>query len=387
MTGARRAGVLLCVLALGACAFGETVEGGRTERRAPARPGAAVPVVPAAPASPWDEAGSAALRSGLMVPHTLTERLYFPADEPFAAAYGFQLRRGQAVRLSVEDVDGSGALQADMFEVVTPGMYRPVRTVEERAGEITYAAAWTGEHVLRLRPPPGGSGEYVIRIEGEAPLRFPVDDGNATINSVFGDPRDGGVRDHTGVDIFADRGTPVVAAGNGTVTAVQNTPVGGLVIWMTDSERGLTYYYAHLDTQLAVRGQTVRAGDVIGTVGNSGNASGTRPHLHFAVYLPGTIPIDPAPMLVASQPAGQPMPTDRLEAPPAGGRWMRVSGDRVRLRAAPSVGGVILREMAAGTAVRVVGSTGDWLRVLLRDGTTGFMASGYTAPLPAATAR
>lgn len=135
-------------------------------------------------------------------------------------------------------------------------------------------------------------------------LSFPVAMPGAAIASVFGDPRDGGAREHHGVDIFAPRGTPVVAAGDGRVTDVRNTPVGGLVIWMEDFDRGLIYYYAHLEEQYVRRGQIISAGDTIGAVGNSGNARGVNPHLHFGVYLPGTIAVDPAPMLGAPPAAG-----------------------------------------------------------------------------------
>lgn len=90
---------------------------------------------------------------------------------------------------------------------------------------------------------------------------------------------------HEGTDIFADFGTPIVASGGGTVLGMGVTPIGGFSIWVAgDDAAGL--YYAHLLSfaeGLQV-GQRVESGTVIGYVGNSGNAAGTPPHLHFEIH-------------------------------------------------------------------------------------------------------
>ncbi|MBT9557222.1 MAG: peptidoglycan DD-metalloendopeptidase family protein [Myxococcales bacterium] len=105
--------------------------------------------------------------------------------------------------------------------------------------------------------------------------------------------------EHYGNDIFAAKGTPLVACVAGTLIEKATTTIGGNVVTIKDA-CGWYYYYAHMNTfaaGLAV-GQTVKAGDPLGTVGNTGNASGTSPHLHFSVY-PGTYTagIDPFPLL------------------------------------------------------------------------------------------
>lgn len=400
--GERRVGIvrlLLAVVALAGCSMGERVEvsGTSTPRDAKGRVTAAADGVDAGTRRAWEDAGRAALGAGLFVPHTFTERLRFPDDMPFAAAYRFDLRRGQSLSLRLTDLDGNGALETELFEMISADMYRPVRSARDGTGVLRYTAVWTGPHLLRVRPRAGVSGLYDVHVTGEAPITFPVALAGAGIASVFGDVRDGGARDHHGVDIFAPRGTAVVAAGGGSVTAVQHTPVGGRVIWQEDPTRGVAYYYAHLEDQHVVTGQRVEAGDTIGTVGNTGNASGTRPHLHFGVYLPGTIPIDPAPMLVgAVQPpdaaesggngsaggplgAGAPLHDELLLR----GGLARVTGSGVRLRSAPSTSGAVIAELRASAPVRVVGGINGWRRVILEDGTTGFIAARYTAVDPA----
>jgi murein DD-endopeptidase MepM/ murein hydrolase activator NlpD len=90
---------------------------------------------------------------------------------------------------------------------------------------------------------------------------------------------------HHGDDIFASLGAPVLAVAHGTVFSVGWNEVGGWRLWLRD-DRGWEYYYAHLSaySPLAVNGAVVNAGDVLGFVGNTGDAQGTPFHLHFEVH-------------------------------------------------------------------------------------------------------
>lgn len=109
----------------------------------------------------------------------------------------------------------------------------------------------------------------------------------------WGAPRHGG-RFHTGNDIFARRGTPVVANVSGTLQPVRGSLTG--IGYYLVGDDGTTYFGAHLDT-LRVGAGRVGAGAVIGTVGTTGNAKGTPPHLHFEVKPRGGRPVDPNPLL------------------------------------------------------------------------------------------
>lgn len=97
-------------------------------------------------------------------------------------------------------------------------------------------------------------------------------------------PRDGGRRLHKGIDIFARRGTAVVAVADGIISFIGTQPKGGQSIWLT-TESGTSFYYAHLDRWAPgiYEGMEVQAGDLLGFVGNSGNAKRTPAHLHFAI--------------------------------------------------------------------------------------------------------
>src|SRR5688572_13902938 len=113
---------------------------------------------------------------------------------------------------------------------------------------------------------------------------FPVSGYKSTIGSFWGDVRDAGKRKHEGIDIFAKKGTPVVAICDGFITSKANTPRGGKNLWLQPVGHVWSAYYAHLDQQLVKSGQFVRKGQIIGTVGNTGNARYTPPHLHFGIY-------------------------------------------------------------------------------------------------------
>src|SRR5690606_10039680 len=96
-------------------------------------------------------------------------------------------------------------------------------------------------------------------------LSFPVQgQSSQAVGSFFGDPRDGGKRAHRGIDIFAPKGTPVLAASDGVVGRVTHNRLGGKVVWLHNLKKRFTQYYAHLDSQAVRPGQRVTIGDTIG---------------------------------------------------------------------------------------------------------------------------
>jgi murein DD-endopeptidase MepM/ murein hydrolase activator NlpD len=117
---------------------------------------------------------------------------------------------------------------------------------------------------------------------------FPVSGVVEYVDS-WGAPRSGG-RSHKGTDIMAASGTPLVAVKDGVVTS-GSSRLGGITLWLETTD-GTRYYYAHLQS-IEIGSGTVVAGQVIGYVGSTGNAS--TPHLHFEIHRPGAV--DPYPEL------------------------------------------------------------------------------------------
>jgi peptidoglycan LD-endopeptidase LytH len=116
-----------------------------------------------------------------------------------------------------------------------------------------------------------------------------------------------GGRRHEAVDIMAPRGTPVLAAGDGTIVKLFLSRAGGNTIYQFDPTRTWCYYYAHLDRYAAgiQEGMAVRRGQTIAYAGSTGDAAAEAPHLHFAIFLLGPeghwwqgTPINPYPILL-----------------------------------------------------------------------------------------
>jgi murein DD-endopeptidase MepM/ murein hydrolase activator NlpD len=132
-------------------------------------------------------------------------------------------------------------------------------------------------------------------------FRFPVDNPHDFVDS-FGAPRLVGTPNqhwHEGVDIMAPRNTQLFACEAGTVIKVGTNSLGGLSLWIK-GQSGTSYYYAHLDhfADGVVPGLQVTAGQLVGFVGNTGDAAGGPTHLHFEVHPGGGKAVDPYPLLV-----------------------------------------------------------------------------------------
>lgn len=245
-----------------------------------------------------------------------------------AAAY--VVGAGPAVRFPT-DVD----VPAEANRVVLPGavseadraLAEKYRTEHEglsaqarKATEVVAAAEMRADTARRAV---AAGEERLASIEAalvEAPeaiagFVFPIAGPHNFISS-FGFCRDGCNRSHQGNDLFAARGTPVVAVEDGWVERISQNRLGGLVVW-TRGRSGYRYYYAHLDSYAPglQAGAEIAAGAYIGGVGDTGNAKGTPPHLHFEIH-PGHGPaIDPYRILagapVLSAPSS-PAPPDTL---------------------------------------------------------------------------
>ena len=147
-----------------------------------------------------------------------------------------------------------------------------------------------------MQPPLYDEGEYSHAISIAPSLQFPVSGNKAKAGSFWGDGRDGGKRSHEGIDIFAPKHTPAVAAADGYITGVKEGGIGGKTVWLRPTGKNYTLYYALLDKQTVSEGQVVKKGDVVGLVGNTGNAKHTPSHLHFGIYT-WNGPIDPFPFV------------------------------------------------------------------------------------------
>jgi murein DD-endopeptidase MepM/ murein hydrolase activator NlpD len=222
----------------------------------------------------------------------------FDGLSPSAGAVAATLRRGQRYVVDVEIDSAAGPVFIDLLRR-DGSTAASVAHASNQDPLIDVEIGVDGDYIVRVQPALHAAADVALTMRTEPTLRLPVERANRrSIGSRYGDARDGGRRDHHGVDIFAKRGTPVVAAADGIVTRVGTNGLGGNVVWIARPMRGETHYYAHLDRQLVTVGTRVEAGDVIGLVGNTGNARSTPPHLHFGIYTPGGA-VDPLPYIAS----------------------------------------------------------------------------------------
>ncbi len=330
----------------------------------------------------WIAAAEQALAAPVTTTLPFRETGYLAPDAPAAVGYRFEARRGRKiiVELTFESATPASPpprVFLDLFQLAAPGSSEPPALVAEAdpgATTLEYEVRRDAQYVIRIQPEILRGGRYTSVHRSDASLAFPVPGLSlAAIHSNFGVPRDAGRRDHHGVDIFAPRGTPVVAAVDGAVSN-QVSNLGGQVVWLRDARWRRSIYYAHLHDWAVADGAQVKAGDVIGYVGNTGNARTTPPHLHFGVYERG--PADPYPFL---QPADRPAakvtaPVERLQT------WGRARGRSVRLHDRASSQGSVSAPLDPARVFRIVGASAQYFRVLLPDGDTRYLPSADVVP-------
>lgn len=219
---------------------------------------------------------------------------YFHADKPRALGLTFQAKQGEQIVFTLSR-NTDMVLYADLYK---DGGMAPAHllSAEKEDSIFILEIKETGNYILRIQPEISSSGEYGLSVNAGPSLGFPVSGAKARIGSFWGDSRDGGKRDHEGIDIFAPKRTPVVAIADGYISSVRDGGLGGKTVSLKPVGTNYSLYYAHLDEQLVQPGQFVKKGAVLGLVGNTGNARTTPPHLHFGIYTSGGA-VDPFPFV------------------------------------------------------------------------------------------
>lgn len=131
------------------------------------------------------------------------------------------------------------------------------------------------------------------------------------LTDTFNDARGGGAQRHEALDIMAPAGTPVIAAGPGTIEKLFVSDAGGNTIYLRSPDRRTIHFYAHLQGYAPglAEGQSVRQGQLLGRVGSTGDADPAAPHLHFQIlritpdkkWWEPTVPVNPYGVLAHKQ--------------------------------------------------------------------------------------
>ncbi len=329
----------------------------------------------------WLQAGQKALLDSVLINLPYQETGYFKAEKPLAASYAFKARQGEMIDINVTTRTRQNLkIFLDLFGKTGsyPQEAKHILAADTTSLHLQHTVTEDLTFLVRLQPELLQSGSYTITIGTKPSLGFPVQGKNSSsVQSFWGADRDGGSRKHEGVDIFAPKGTPVIASTKGIISRVNETPIGGKVVWLTDRKGRQSLYYAHLDKQLVTTGQEVNPGDTLGLIGNTGNAKGTVPHLHFGIYTFGYGAIDPFPFIKDENKKPAPLNVKEEQL----GEWARVAQNQANLRKLPEEKATVIAKLPKHTAFQVVAGTGNWFKIQTPDGISGYLHKTYLESL------
>ncbi len=317
----------------------------------------------------WEAAAERPFENQIEIDLPYQEAFQIMEKEPDAMGYRFDVRRGQKVLVDIDLISKDSAVVfIDLFRVENDSLrkYRHVASADS-SFQLGFEPRRNASYILRLQPELLRGGNYTIKIQKVPSLDFPVaGKDQSAIHSFFGDPRDGGRRDHHGVDIFAPRHTPVIAPARAYVRFVGERGLGGNVIWLYDSQRSQNLYFAHLQDQLVEKYTYVNKGDTIGTVGNSGNARTTPTHLHFGIYSNG--PVDPYFFIVEE---AAEIPNIELDTSLLG-KTLHVAKNTV-LQSGMNTKSQLLDTLEVNEKIDVLAVNDKYVRVKAKNGNQGFL--------------
>ena len=315
----------------------------------------------------WLAAGKFALQYPLQIPTPYTEYGVFAKDKPAAIAFTFSARQGQKIMVKLAEANNNNfTAYTELWERNADATYKLLISADTAVNQLSLPVAQAGEYMVSIQPELNQGGNFSLQIALAPGFGFPIaTNEKSSIGSLWGDPRDGGVRKHEGIDIFAARGAKVVAIASGTINYIEETPIGGKIISLIPDNTNYSVYYAHLDTQLVSAGQKVTQGEVIGTVGNTGNAITTVPHLHFGIYTSNGA-VDPL-LFVKPTTGFAKLPTEKPLQ-----RQHNITA-KTKLYPAPAMQNAYAATGAA--TLTTEGYNGNFYRVLLDNGARAFVAA------------
>lgn len=318
----------------------------------------------------WIKAGEDVLKDSLVITLPYKESAYMFQHEANAFSWRFNVKRGRKVIVNASAMNNDSLhIFTELFRI-QPGTVPDLVAYSGKHDRVEFIAEEDESLMLRVQPELLAKGRLTVTVTTEASLGFPVAGKNSSATGSFwGADRDGGARRHKGVDIFAPKGTPVIAVEDGIITRTGENRLGGKVVWLSVFSEGKSIYYAHLDTHLVQPGARVKKGDTLGLVGNTGNAQFTAPHLHFGIYSKGGA-IDPFPFIENKV---RDFPQMKADASLAG-EWMRIKRKlNTKLFAGPDAKAKAVASIASETPLIISGAAGSWLRVRLPDGQPGYV--------------
>jgi peptidoglycan LD-endopeptidase LytH len=327
----------------------------------------------------WEEQAQLALNDSIQINLPYLQRGQFRPKAFQVYSYNIRLNPGERLDVAVEPDSASSLVFIDLFAQKNDSLatFKKVTGTGYEKRLLRNEIKEPGLYKIIIQPEINADTPFVIKMKKSSVYEFPVAGGeNRNIQSFWGATRDGGRRSHEGIDIFAPRGTPVVAATNGRITSSGEKGLGGKQVWLRDTERGQSLYYAHLDSIAPLGNSKVKKGDTIGFVGNTGNARTTAPHLHFGIYKGYSGAIDPLSFVYQIED-----PTFDL-AGDASGQDRLITRSTSNLRDQPTTqNSQIIGNIAAQDTLQLLGKSQEWFHIRTSKNQAAFIHESLVTPI------
>lgn len=305
----------------------------------------------------WEQAYETSLSDSLAMLLPYSETGQFQPNSIHVYSYDIELEQGETFHFEVRVDSLDSRIFIDLFKQVNDSLdtYEIIERNEPADRALQFNVRETGIYKIVIQPALDVRTPFAWIAYTQPAYLFPVAGyDNSAIMSFWGDARDAGRRQHEGIDIFAPRGTPVVAATDGRIRYTGERGLGGKQVWLrTGFLGGKSLYYAHLDSIANVDGKVER-GDTLGFVGNTGNARTTNPHLHFGIYGGGGA-VNPLPFVYERNRPEFPALPDEEEK-----KEVVVQSLVANLRTAASMQGKKIGEAGRGDRLKLLGHSGTW---------------------------
>lgn len=312
----------------------------------------------------WEDQGQKALSDSVAISPPYSESgKFLPRNFP-VYSYDIALNPGEEIVMDVTTDSIHTLIFIDLYRQKSDSIpeWEHLESSEFDSPSLKKEITRSGIYKIIMQPEIEANSTFNLKIYKRSVYTFPVaSKDNSAIQSFWGAARDGGRRSHEGIDIFASRGTPVVAATKGRVTSTGNKGLGGKQVWLRDKKRGHSLYYAHLDSIIATPGMSVSPGDTLGFVGNTGNARTTAPHLHFGIYKGFRGAINPLPFVTENAAAVTQVKEIGIS------EQVIVSNVKANLRSGPTTKSRILKQTKPKDTLRLLGKSSDWYHIRLNE--------------------
>lgn len=324
----------------------------------------------------WKNAFEIAKSDNLQITLPYSESGVFSEENFNVYSYNLQLKEGERLVVEVEKQSDSASVFIDLFQQRSDSLktYKLVKSSEDKKSSLAFEINKSEIYKIVIQPEMKQQFPFIIKIYSQPMYFFPVSGGNnKSVQSFWADPRDTGSRSHEGVDIFAPKGTPVVAVSDGRISSTGEGGLGGKQVWLMDGLFGKRVYYAHLDSIAVTKGKRVKTGDTIGFVGNTGNAETTPPHLHFGIYRKKGA-VNPFPYIKL---------TDIQEVKDTSQVVKgTISKNRADLRKGPASVFEQLATLKKNDTILVLGKNQNWFHIQTQDSLKGFINQSFLTELP-----